>query len=338
MELGKSGAQIKIALVAASRGDAMRLVEAAPGFNVFIVGKPSDAGESNDAPIPPVVINGALVVQAPNHLQAVGIVDLFVRDDSLVFQDGSGIELVERRESLERRIHDLEQRLAQAQASANVKAEDLAARRADLDRLKGELAKLSDPAPPKSGSFFRYQLEQVREELGVDTDVATRMSDYYKRVNDHNREAFKDLAPPEPPKGEARFVGIEECSGCHDEAVTFWHSTGHAKAYKTLSDEFKEFNLDCVGCHVTGYDQPGGSTVTHVEGLKDVQCEVCHGAGSKHALDPEKVGLITLEPREDVCRKCHHAPHVAETWDVKEAWKHIIGPGHGQRVAPPQKH
>ena len=44
----------------------------------------------------------------------------------------------------------------------------------------------------------------------------------------------------------------------------------------TLTTQFKEFNLDCVGCHVTGYGRPGGSTVTHVEKLKDVQCEACH--------------------------------------------------------------
>ena len=39
-----------------------------------------------------------------------------------------------------------------------------------------------------------------------------------------------------------------------------WDGTPHAHAYATLEKGFKEFNLDCVSCHVTGYGKPGGSS------------------------------------------------------------------------------
>jgi hypothetical protein len=88
-----------------------------------------------------------------------------------------------------------------------------------------------------------------------------------------------------------------------------------------------------VNCHVTGYEKPGGSTVTFVQDLKNVQCEECHGPGSKHSKDPDAKGLIRLTPPRDLCSSCHHTPHVHEDWDVNEAWKHIIGKGHGDKVA-----
>jgi hypothetical protein len=230
---------------------------------------------------------------------------------------------------LQRRITEMERRVAEGKAQRSIKAEDLAARKADVQELKLKLAALSAPVAPPAGNFFRYELQQVRESLGASASAVQRLNVYYKRVNDHNREVFKDLKPPAVAKGEASYTGDAECADCHDEEATFWAGTGHAKAYKTLSDQFKEFNLDCVSCHVTGYDQPGGSTVTHVDNLKNVQCEACHGPGSLHAEDPEAKNLIRLEPPRDLCVKCHHPPHVHEGWDVEAAWKHIVGPGHG---------
>jgi hypothetical protein len=96
-----------------------------------------------------------------------------------------------------------------------------------------------------------------------------------------------------------------------------------------LSTQFKEFNLDCVSCHVTGYEKPGGSTVTMNASLRDVQCEECHGPGQAHVKTPKKPGLITREPKADMCaRSCHHPPHV-EAFDPARAKQFIVGPGHG---------
>ncbi len=71
------------------RGDALRLIDQVPGFQVLVVGKSFDQGESNDPPTPPELVGTTLVVETPNHLQAVAVVDLFVRDDKFEFADGS---------------------------------------------------------------------------------------------------------------------------------------------------------------------------------------------------------------------------------------------------------
>ena len=108
---------------------------------------------------------------------------------------------------------------------------------------------------------------------------------------------------------------------------------GHDDATRTRtrrsSTQFKEFNLDCVSCHVTGYEQPGGSTVTHVDKLKDVQCEVCHGPGSKHVANPTDRTPHRREARTPRrASACHHPPHV-EQFDAVAKMQEILGPGHG---------
>ncbi len=327
-QLRAQGADILVALISAPRGKALRLAEAVDGFQLAVVGKPLDRGEGNDAPTPPITVGDTLVVEAPNHLQSIAVVDLFVAGDDLSFNDGSGIEAEEKKRSLQRRIAELTTRLAVWKERGKFDPKDVKARQADLDAMKKEFSTLEKPRPTPEGSFFRYDLRDVRESNGSNEQVLARMRGYYKQVNEYNREAFKDRKPEPVGKGQPAYAGAKQCVECHEEAYEFWTKTGHARAYATLEVDFKEFNLDCVSCHVTGYEKPGGSTVTFVEGLKDVQCEACHGPGTFHVKE-EDTDLITLTPDESVCKKCHHAPHVADDWDVKEAWRHIIGKGHG---------
>jgi hypothetical protein len=328
--LKKQGAELFVALVAADRGRAMRLAEQVPGFHAIVVGKPYDQGDGNDAPFPPALVDRTLVVQAPNHLQGVAMVDFFVRGP-LEFKDGVGIREMEKQKSLEARIAELEGRIRESKAHGAA-ASDVAARQADVERLRKALVQTLAPAPPAEGSFFRYSTQEIRKELGSSASVLVRMADYYRRVNDHNKDAFKDRMPPAPRPGDATYIGAEACSTCHDEAFEFWRHTPHATAYETLSKQHKEFNLDCVSCHVTGYEKPGGSTVTHVKGFENVQCEACHGPGSLHEKDPENVGTLVRSPPKTLCAPaCHHPPHVQEGWSVDEAWKVIIGKGHGKK-------
>ena len=327
--LDAQGARLRVLLAAMPRGDALRLLDQVPGFQLLVVGKPYDQGESNDPPTPPEVVGTTLVVEAPNHLQGVGVVDLFVRGDQFEFADGSNTAQAAERESLTGRIRELEVRLATADPSGNSTDRDLVARHADLTRLKGQLQKLSTPPAPAKGSFFRYDLVEVRDNLGSEQAVHSLIDGYYQRVNDHNHEVFKDKLPEPAAAGESHYVGVEVCSTCHKSERAFWDKTQHAGAYATLSSAHKEFNLDCVSCHVTGYDKPGGSTVVHVENLSNVQCEVCHGPGSRHVQKPSDDKLIAL-PEHGLCAAtCHHPPHVHADWSVTDAWPKIIGPGHG---------
>src|SRR5450432_1456292 len=328
--LDAQGARLRVVLAAMPRGEALRLLDQVPGFQVLVVGKPYDQGESNDPPTPPEVVGSTLVVEAPNHLQALGVVDLFVRSDKFEFADGSNTAQAAELESVQGRVSELEKRLAAADPSGKSADPDLIARRADLARLKAEQQKLAVPSVPVQGSFFQYHLVEVRDALVSSPIVHPLIDGYYQRVNDHNHEVFKDKLPEPAAAGTSHYVGVEVCSTCHKTERAFWDKTQHAGAYATLSSAHKEFNLDCVSCHVTGYDKPGGSTVVHVEKLSDVQCEACHGPGSRHADQPKALHLISL-PEQSLCAaQCHHMPHVKADWSVAESWQKIVGPGHSR--------
>jgi len=325
------GAKILIGLLAVPRGEALRLVEQVPGLHLVILGKERDQGETNDAPFEPILVGRTLVVQGQNHLQGVGIVDLFVRGGAYTFEDGTGLERAAERASLGRRMSQLERRIEKGRApGAAVSPGDLQTLERDLAQLKARDRELGLPRAPQSGSYFLYDLVEVRESAGVDQGVADRLIAYYQRVNEHNKQTFKDKEPPPAQAGESTYVGVEQCTVCHQEERAFWDKTAHAKAYLTLEKVHKEFNLDCVSCHVTGYERPGGSTVTHVAGLTSVQCENCHGPGSRHVENPANDSYLTTKPTVALCPTCHHSPHVHEDWSAEEAFTKIVGPGHGR--------
>jgi hypothetical protein len=333
-EAKKQGANVIVALASVGRGEAKRIADAVPDLAAVVVGSAKSNGDTNTTAPQGERVGDVLIAQAANHLQSVAVLDLFVREPPAAghlvkFADGTGLELAQQREDIARRIDDLHDKISAWERDKSVGSADLDARRHDLAELEHQRDKLDRRAPPAQGSFFRYSVKEIRQSLGNDPIIEADMGSYYKAVNDQNRQAFASRLPAPPAPGEAKYVGIDVCTSCHAAARQVWDGTAHARAYATLSKQFKEFNLDCVSCHVTGYDRPGGSTVTHVAGLQDVQCEVCHGPGSKHAKDPSAPSLIIGKPSPSACLSCHHSPHV-EQFDPVARMKDILGPGHGQ--------
>lgn len=330
------GATLSVALAAMPRGEALRLAESAPELSVLVVGKPFDQGEANDKAATPVLLGKTLVVETANHLQTVGVLDFYIRPGSAELQDGAGIARNEERKSLDGRIADLKRKVNDAEVN-HLAASDRDAASKALAELEGERRKLENPPPPASGSFFKFSMVDVGSSLGKDDAIHGEMLGFYKRVNEHNKTTLAGKKPPEAKAGEATYVGIDACAKCHPGAKDVWDKTAHATAYKTLADGFKEYNLDCVSCHVTGYEKPGGSTVTVNDTLRNVQCEECHGAGSKHAASPATKGLIVKSPSPDGCVSgCHHSPHV-EGFDPKARMHAILGLGHGDVTKWPSK-
>jgi hypothetical protein len=331
--LTAKGANLLVVLAAMQRGAALRMADALPQIHVLLVGKPHSAGDGNSEQAPAEMIGSTLVVETANHGQTAAIVDVYLRGDAegrVELADAGGVAKASQIVDLSRRIRELENRINGWEKGGKVDPKDLAARKGELEGLLKQRKGLESEQPAPQGSFFRYRVQEVRDGLGKDDTVAKQILAYYKRVNAHNKKALADLRPPAPDKGEAHYVGIDACTDCHGEERAVWDKTAHVKAYKTLVDAFVEYNLDCVGCHVTGYGKPGGSTVTHNNELRDVQCETCHGPGSKHVAKPEDKSLITLKPDPKSCvEQCHHPPHV-EGFDPVAKMELVLGPGHGK--------
>jgi hypothetical protein len=334
----RQGANVLVALAAVGRGEAKRIADVVPDLTAIVVGSARSSGDGNTEASQGERVGDVLIAQAANHLQSVAVLDLYAREPVVAgqvmrFADATGLELSRQREDVARHIDELHQKIAAWERDKSVSTADLDARRRDLAKLEAEREGLDKKSPPAKGSFFRYSLKEIRESLGKDPAIDSEMASYYKAINEHNRTAFADRLPPPAGPEQARYVGIDVCSSCHPGARQVWNTTRHAHAYAKLSTQFKEFNLECVGCHVTGYEKPGGTTVTHVAGLEDVQCEVCHGPGSRHASNPAAPARIIANPEPSGCLTCHHPPHV-DGFDAVAKMKDILGPGHGLPAKP----
>jgi hypothetical protein len=155
---------------------------------------------------------------------------------------------------------------------------------------------------------WKYQAVKIGPELdtpkgGEETHpVMKLMQDYANKVKaahlvaqfiqvDHpSQQAFPNL------KEKPKYVGSKRCMDCHPSAYQKWVNTpagqpGHVNAFKTLEDKKlhpseRQFDPECVACHVVGFGKTGGYAGPFDARLKGVGCESCHGPCSEHVKNP----------------------------------------------------
>ncbi|MCB9632984.1 MAG: hypothetical protein H6721_12750 [Sandaracinus sp.] len=320
---------LTVALVVGDRR-AARNVAALPGVDAVIVG-----GLARAEPLAPQATDGAPIFHAGRQGQGLLVLDLFRPSAEGAWVDVSEWSLQTRREALEAEITDLESRVAIWEREGRT-GDDVATQRGRLEGLRAELASLRTPSLPEGRRGFAARWVELDPDAPRAPTVRDRLAALDVRINDHNRTALADHAPPALEEGQAGYVGSQACSSCHAAAFTWWRSHPHGRAYETLATRHKEFHLDCVGCHVTGYERPGGSTVTHLgDGgvLRDVGCENCHGPGSAHVAAPSSTNVQRDTPAS-VCVRCHNEEHSDRF--VYEAYRTtLLVPGHGRPEGSP---
>jgi len=312
---------LTVALVYGSRRDASRIA-AIDGVDFVVHG-----GLDEDTPLPPHRAGDAWVLHAGRQGQGLTVVDVYRKSEE-AFADLSEWSRKERTEQFDSQIADLSEKISEWEKSKGVDPADLRAQSVRLTQLKAQREALDVPPISPQGNAFSAQWVELPKEAPTDEEVTKLMREHDKVVNRANREAFAGLTPPPLGPSDIAYVGTAACGTCHNPAYAWWRMNPHGYAYLTLQKRNKEFNLDCVGCHVTGYDQPGGSTVTHnLKGaLTNVGCESCHGAGNAHATNPE-IGMV-VDPPESTCLPCHNEEH-SDQFDYEAYKKALIVPGHG---------
>jgi hypothetical protein len=141
---------------------------------------------------------------------------------------------------------------------------------------------------------------------------------------------------------QPKYVGVKKCSSktCHGgqklgNQYGIWQKASHSKAYQTLgTDRAKKLaskagvsgdpqkTPECLKCHVTAFGVDKGLISDKFKVEEGVQCEACHGPGSKykslkimsktkykknregqHKKFLKAGGVI---PTEKVCVRCHN--------------------------------
>ena len=321
-------ANLVIVLVDGSRRDANR-IGAIDGVDFVVQG-----GLDQDAAMPPRQAGKAWVLHASRQGQGLTVVDLYRPRKDAPFADRSEWSRTELAAQFDRQIQELVAKIDAWEKAGDVDAKDLDPQRARLVDLEKERAALDAPLADTDGKAFAARWVALRKSEPSDPEIEKLMREHDKVVNEANRIAFADLKPPPLGPDDVAYVGSAACSACHQTAYAWWRSHSHGVAYLTLQQRSKEYNLDCVGCHVTGYQEPGGSTVTHnLDGaLRNVGCESCHGPGAAHVKDPE-VAVIRVTP-EATCAACHSKEH-SDLFDYEAYMKTLVVPGHGLPARTP---
>jgi cytochrome c5 len=329
------GAQVVIGLIqAASKTDAVRIVRDIGGIDLAVAGLGLATPEPDEIELEPRRIGESWLVMPANRGQIVARLDVTVRGSGPLL-DAIGPSAAEARRAV------LEQRLRAIDADLAAFAKDPSADRAFVAQHQRERAQLAADrdqlkaqplvVPPR-GSYFTLTQVRINKALACEPGVQDAVSAFFRATGEANVKAAAKLAVAVPAKGQASYVGTEACTECHADQVASWQKTAHATAWKTLVDRGQQFDYDCIGCHVTGWDKPGGSNLGHNDKLRNVQCETCHGPGSIHVASSglETPASIKLAPAPGLCAtQCHTKEH-SDTFQLEPYLRDVVGPGHGE--------
>jgi len=255
--LREQGARIVVLLLHPRGASAFTAAQAllpaarAAGVDLVILGRRDDpAADPNakDPGLPPL-----LAVEG--HGQSLLRVDVHLGDGPPA--------LLPSPEDREEEIRGLDARIERFRAqirSAPQRRDQLEAKIRELEERKRALTAAPAPQPAAGTSWVRASFLPLTGQVGSDKDAQKLVDAYDHQVTELNlAEAQRqpETCPP-PAKGERAFLGVTGCVQCHEDAVAFWTQTKHARAYATLVAVEKQYSLDCIRCHVTGWQQPGG--------------------------------------------------------------------------------
>ncbi len=292
---------------------------------------------------------GGFTLEAYDQGRYFGVLKLYIepKDESFVnARDGSKTEL----ENIQKQIAHVDESLQKLPpATAGNESPMVLNLRKRLDELNARLQTLKNAAVtvPANESSFLWRSIAMDPALKVDPKIEAARIAYNKSLKALSQTVERTVPPV--AKGEASYIGTDQCAGCHAPAYEFWKTTEHAGAWETLTARDKEFDQTCVGCHSVGYEKPGGSVVGQFQyqatlkvpgqeselvwekDLRNVGCENCHGPGSLHRFAPvDEKGVpqhISKGSGVQTCMQCH-VPEHSPRFEYDTYVPRITGNGH----------
>ncbi|MFT3698942.1 MAG: multiheme c-type cytochrome [Kofleriaceae bacterium] len=334
-KLHSDGAQVIVALLqASSKRDATALAKQIGGIDLAVAGLGINAPEPEAVEIEPTQIETGWMVIPGNRGQVISKVDVTVRGavQPLAAAATPKAKIAQLDKELASRDDELKRFAADPSADKAFVAQKQK-ERADLAAQRAELAK-SGATPPATGSFITLDQVKIGKLLACSKPAQDAVTAFYDAAGKANVKAAAGKLPEPPAKGQASYVGSASCGDCHDEAVKFWQKTVHAQAWQTLVERGQQFDYDCIGCHVTGWQKPGGSNLATNENLRDIQCETCHGPASIHVKkngEEKPIAMIKTPPDNLCATQCHTHEH-SDTFEHTAYLRDITGPGHGEKL------
>lgn len=324
--LREDGAELVVVLGHLPSTDAAALARAVPEIDVLIrsPGTPIDR-----PPNPPERIGPVVVVEAGQQGQYLGRLRIGLgasRAARPLLLDDAGAHAAAERARLERKIAALDKEIARFSAMSDQEAARKA-RQGVRDRLAARRAQVVPKASAPDGPFLSVGIVPLDPSVPEDDGMRSLIVAYDQALRKLNAKRG-DPEACVAAEGAPRYLGSQACSGCHAEAAALWATTPHARAWATLEEKGKDFDLTCVGCHSVGYREPGGyCSLDEVAAYRNVGCESCHGPGSAHVVAPAE-GHIDRARTERTCARGCHVPEHSDAFVYESYVQRILGPGH----------
>ncbi|MBN2070519.1 MAG: hypothetical protein JW814_03590 [Candidatus Krumholzibacteriota bacterium] len=163
---------------------------------------------------------------------------------------------------------------------------------------------------PGAGGVYALSdttLIRLTDEVTPDRPVAEKVMSFGESEGARIREMnLSDFLSRDTVTGKIResYLGIDICRRCHTDIMSGFMLTKHFRAFNDLALSGRDTDKACLPCHTTGYGLFSGYDIeTEQAGginLQGVQCEACHGPGTKHSRD----GKYKKEAVSS-CRVCH---------------------------------
>ncbi len=318
------GAVFVVALVPTSFEAALGGLVEAKELDLVLAARPKDVLTAEENKL----LGGSVkLAQVQNKGRSLLRVDLLLRDRGpTAWVKGSG--------ELDRELKTLDERIELMRAQVNEPGlgEELKAlKKAKLDELAQRRSTLAATpiALPPTGNAATFRFVAIESSLPKQPAVEAIERAYNHDVGELNlrwaKEHGRDCEPASAEK--PGFVGTAVCASCHPAPFEVWKRTKHPRAFEVLAAQGKQYHLDCIGCHVAGWQQPQGvCRIDQTEHRREVGCESCHGAGSAHVAVPTKETI--RRGSAEVCVGCHdheNSPH----FEYQRYLTQIQGPGHG---------
>ncbi|MEE2750063.1 MAG: multiheme c-type cytochrome [Myxococcota bacterium] len=113
------------------------------------------------------------------------------------------------------------------------------------------------------------------------------------------------VAVAEREESGPSYAATSACISCHMHQFGTWAFSEHKKAWQSLVERGQGYDPECLGCHSTGFGEPGGFgelSKFNLNRLGAVQCEACHGPLKGH---PEDESVAVAPITEATCVRCH---------------------------------
>jgi hypothetical protein len=316
---------------------AKELLEEVDGVDFVVVGHKPREKASPDA------VGGGFTLETFDQGRYVGVLSLHQRDKSRPFENAR-VGADQSVDEIDRQIQHVKDSLSKLPTDEGAEAPPI------VDRLEERLASLKQKRAEAEGGGvelpsgergFVYRSVGMRPGFPISGEIQKARASHNRRLKRLSMQVEREVASVE--EGEPTYIGSNQCAGCHGDSHEFWKKTDHASAVQTLKERNKAFDQKCIGCHVVGYEKPGGSVLGKLEyeatvdgrsitkNLKDVGCESCHGPGSNHWTQPvgsdgEPQGIIR-DPGRGQCMSCHVEEH-SPAFEFETYVRKVTGPGH----------